>query len=96
LLNLGRILRSDPSLAPIAPQQHLVLRSLMLYVARNDGFSPEPYELARIANLPEGVTEATLAELGDLGLTRFSGSGWYPTARDLRMPPVARKQRNAA
>lgn len=68
----------------------------MLYVARNNGFSPEPYELARMTNLPEIVTEVILGELGDLGLTRFSGSGWYPAARDLRVPPVKHRQRQAA
>lgn len=96
LLDPGRILRVDPSLPPIDPDQHLVLRNLMLYVARNDGFTPEPYELARMTNLPESETEAILGELGDLGLTRFSGSGWYPTARDLRVPPVAERKRHAA
>lgn len=96
MLDPGRILRVDPSLPPVAPDQRLVLRNLMLYVARNDGFSPEPYELARMTNLPEIVTEAILSDLSDLGLTRFSGSGWYPTARDLRVPPVAERQRKAA
>lgn len=92
----GRLLCVDPSLSPIDPDQHLVLRNLMHYVARNDGFSPEPYELARMTNLPEIVTEAILGELGGLGFTRFSGSGRYPTARDLRVPPVAHRQRIAA
>lgn len=83
----------DPSLSPIRADLHLVLRSLVLYVARNDGYAPETYELADAAKIPVERVERLLDELVERGLARYARASCYPATRGVNVPPLAVESR---
>lgn len=81
-------LNVDETQAPLRPDLHLVLRTMVLYVAHNDGFAPDRFELAEWTGWHVHEVVALQDDLVSMGLAKRDGGGCYPTTPGVAVPPV--------